>query len=163
MQNDQTLKLKVKKASEWIARHKSFLFGAGVGVVLFFIFFGQQACDSRRESIENERINALEREKAKERETFQTYLNMANADHATTTTILDAMAGMTRDIDNLKKTDETITRRVKEIETGDYAAARRQKNDQSAIRAGRQPVNKKPIIARETEALRADAELYPEN
>ena len=135
-------------------------------IALAFLIFAvvglQQYCDKRAEQSENERIAAYEREIQQKNADFQKYLEMANNDHRTTTTILDAMTAMSKNINDLAENDKNITARVNQIAENEYAAARNQKNNQTPVSTGKAK-NTKPLSVREVEALKVDDELYPNN
>lgn len=151
----------------WIGSALAFARGYGlfliVGLVLlvFFIVGIQKACDRRAERLEDEHIKAYDVEIAERLKVFQNYINSANRDHETTMTILDAMSKMTRNINQLAENDKTITARVDEISQNEYKAARGQKNNQAQVKNGKAKTNK-PLKVREIEALKTDAELYPD-
>ncbi len=135
---------------------------AGLALLVIFIVGIQKACDKRAERIEDEKLRAYDAEVASKLAVFQSYIDLANKDHETTTQILDAMVGMSKNISLLAENDKTITARVEEISRDEYKAARYQKNDQAAVKTGKAK-STKSIDARETEALKTDALLYPEN
>lgn len=145
---------------DWIIRNKIALV-LGCAVALLIFVGGQKACDSYRETQENERIKEIERQAAEREQTFKKYIDMANTDHATTTAILDTMASVTRDINELREQDKAIESRIESV-VPEYKAARRQSNNQSAIQNGRNRLTGEQLRRKENELLKADSQLYPE-
>lgn len=134
-------------------------------MVLALIILGivsvQKSCDRRLEQLEDEKIKAYDAEIVERLEVFQRYIELANKDHETTTAILDAMNGMNRNINQLAENDKTITARVDKMSQNEYRQARSQKNNQADVKSGRMKTPAKPLRRREIDALKTDAQLYP--
>lgn len=140
-------------------RAHGWIFIIAFSLVILLIIVGQKACDRRREQMEDEKIRALETEVKERTEVFKNHIETANRNQETTTAILDSMAIMSKNIQTLAENDIEISLRVDGI-AGEYQATR---NATPEARARTVKTRAKiPIRTREVDALKADAELYPE-
>lgn len=139
-------------------RAHGLLYLIGLALLFLLIITGQKACDRYREQSENEKIHALESEVKERTKVFEKYIETANRNHEATTSILDSMAIMSKNIQTLSENDIEISLRVDGI-AGEYKATRTATPETRARTVKMRA--KIPIGNREIDALKVDSELYP--
>ena len=153
------LKRRASEAAGFIAAHWIY-FLLGLAILFFLFVEAQKFFDRRETEIQNAKINQYEADKAAQEAKTQVLLDAFNRQHAITESAVDAITAMNKTVNQLVINDRLRDGEIQNLSEA-YRNARnptiQTKTDTVYLNARRNV----PIDRRESDALRADAELYP--